>query len=559
MRRRRTCAPTGNSVPTRSPAASARAAWERCTGRATRGSDATSPSRSSRRLSRRTPADCAASSRRRGRPPRSTTPTSSSCTTSGLRRALPTSSRSCSWARRSAAALAGGPLAGAQGRRVRACRSPRASTPRTRRASSTATSSPRTSSSRPTAASRSWTSASPSSSIHPRAASRSREALPTATAGTEPAWCSARWATWRPSRSRGSPSTTEPTSSPSARALRDALRTARLRGRLRRRRALGDPLEGPRAPLSPPGRSPRRSMASSGAAWRSAPRTASRPRTTSRSRSSSPRDPCPSRCRLRRRRRWVRPLLVAGGVVAVLAGVRLGPWVWQGAPPHAGPRSRPAARRGRRVREPDRNPRAGCGGTDGGRRDRGRLGADRHDQGRARRTRDPRGARHSPRRERPRPGAGGGHRRRARDLGRVLPAGELDAADPRQPHRRDRRQAALHGRAGDGTARAGRGGGGDAARTHRRCGRGTLPRSRGGPLPVGGEAPAPRGPEGHPRSVPGLPHRPSRRGGAVEARPRHQPFLRVRPRFARDGADQPGQAPRSGGCSWTSSRRTRLC
>jgi tetratricopeptide (TPR) repeat protein len=40
---------------------------------------------------------------------------------------------------------------------------------------------------------------------------------------------------------------------------------------------------------------------------------------------------------LRRRREWVRPLLVAGGVVAVLAGVLLGPRVWRGAPPPPAP------------------------------------------------------------------------------------------------------------------------------------------------------------------------------------------------------------------------------
>jgi tetratricopeptide (TPR) repeat protein len=40
---------------------------------------------------------------------------------------------------------------------------------------------------------------------------------------------------------------------------------------------------------------------------------------------------------LRRSRRWVRPLLVAGGVVAVLAGVLLGQRAWQGAPPTPAP------------------------------------------------------------------------------------------------------------------------------------------------------------------------------------------------------------------------------
>ena len=71
----------------------------------------------------RTPSACAASSRRRAPPARSTTRTSSPSTTSARTTARPTSSRSCSRARRCATRIGGSPLPHAQGHRLRQRRS----------------------------------------------------------------------------------------------------------------------------------------------------------------------------------------------------------------------------------------------------------------------------------------------------------------------------------------------------------------------------------------------------------------------------------------------------
>ena len=126
------------SAPTRSSARSAPAGWARSTGRRIRGSGARSRSRCCRRRSRRTPTACAASSRRRRPRASSTIPTSRPSTTSGSTTARPTSSRSCSRARRCARAR-GRALLAAQGHRLRDADRAAASPPRTTRASSTAT------------------------------------------------------------------------------------------------------------------------------------------------------------------------------------------------------------------------------------------------------------------------------------------------------------------------------------------------------------------------------------------------------------------------------------
>ena len=140
---------------------SARAAWARSTARATRGCAATSRSRSCRRrpppIPTGSPVRAGGLRRRRAEPPEHP---------GRLRRrrrttARPTSSRSCSRARRCASGSARGALRRARPSSTRP-RSPTVSPRRTRRASSTATSSPRTSSSPTTDGSRSSTSAWPS-------------------------------------------------------------------------------------------------------------------------------------------------------------------------------------------------------------------------------------------------------------------------------------------------------------------------------------------------------------------------------------------------------------
>ena len=97
-------------VPTRSSRRSVPAAWARCSARTTPGSAATSRSRSCRRRSPSGPIASAASRRRRARLPRSAIPTSSPSTTCTSRARRPTSCRSCSKARPCATRCWRGPL-----------------------------------------------------------------------------------------------------------------------------------------------------------------------------------------------------------------------------------------------------------------------------------------------------------------------------------------------------------------------------------------------------------------------------------------------------------------
>ena len=160
---------------------------------------------------------------------------------------IPSSSWSCSRARRCARASpaarcpCGRPWSSAR-------RSPAASRPRTRRASSTATSSPRTSSSRRTAGSRSSTSASRSSSS--RSAAPARRTSRRSRRGRSRAPSSGRWATCRPSSCAACPPTTARTSSASARSsTRCSPGSKCVPRRHGGRHRVGDPARGAARPL----------------------------------------------------------------------------------------------------------------------------------------------------------------------------------------------------------------------------------------------------------------------------------------------------------------------